>query len=161
MIDCEHQWNWDKPTRFCLQCRQVRVFPTDGSSGKVVWQGLDDKRNPLDLSAEDKSILAHFSRDLGVKKASACIKIETKLLNSWCGAYCRENKPKNLDKAIKSKKGDKLIVSVNVPPKSPLSTEVSKGNLPAFPAFNDTWESPVQLEWLATYLELVKLGNIK
>ena len=45
-------------------------------------------------------------------------------------------------------------------PESPLSTKVSKGDLPAFPAFNDKWEAPVQSEWFVAYLELAKLGMI-
>lgn len=181
MIDCEHQWNWDKEIRFCLKCRQVRIFPTNGENGKIVWQGLDDKRNPLELSAEEKSILAHLAQILGVKKAADCIKIDMKLLRAWCGSYCRgqriepqgPQKPKRpyhrrekvdlkLDQPAELNKEVEIAEPVKLSPTSPksaLSIEVNKSNLlPSFPPFNDNWEASVQSEWLATYLELVKYG---
>jgi len=125
----------------------VRTFPKGDESPRVVWQGLDEKKNPLELSVEDKSILAHFAKSLGLKKATDCLKIEMKLLRAWVGAYCRKEKPPNIKRPIElSKEG-----------KSPLSTIVSKSDLPPFPVFNDSWEAPVQSEWLVTYLELTKL----
>lgn len=138
MIDCDHQWNWDKGIRFCLKCGQVRTFPNVGEAPRVIWQGFDDKRNPVELPPEDKAVLAHLARALGIKKASGFINIPMKILRAWSAAYCREKKP----------------------PKLPLSTKVLKNDLPAFPAFNDNWETPVQLEWMVTYLELAKLGHI-
>ena len=162
MIDCEHQWNWSKETRFCLKCRQVRTFPSNGENGKVVWQGFDDKRNPLELPAEDKAILANLAKGLGVKKAVECINIPMKLLRAWVGAYCREKKPPKLDQPINVSKEEKPAAPVELSQKSPLSIKVSKGDLlPPFPAFNDKWEAPVQLEWIATYLELVRVGAMK
>jgi len=104
MIDCDHQWNCDKEVRYCLKCGQVRTFPTTDESPKVVWQGLDDKRNPLELSSGDKSILAHLAQDIGIKKASDCIKIKMHVLQAWVGSYCRKPKdilPSQLDKPIR------------------------------------------------------------
>ena len=168
MIDCDHQWNWDKEIRFCLRCRQVRTFPKDNEEPKVIWQGIDDKRSPLELPEEDKSILAHFAKELGIKKATDCIKIPLIILRAWCGAYCRKEKLPKLNTTLESPKRKyerKPKVELREAPakleeslKSPLSTEVVKSNLPPFPVFNDSWEAPVQSEWLVTYLELAKLG---
>jgi len=157
MIDCDHKWNSDKETRFCETCGQVRTFPTDGKSGKVVWQGLDDKRNPLELSTEEKSILAHLAQELGIRRINDCIKIEVKLLRAWVGAYCGDHRKPHKPKIQTSSKSSKSPKS----PKSPLSTNVVKSDLkvdlPPFPPFNDKWDAPVQSEWLVTYLELAKL----
>jgi len=178
MIDCEHQWNWDKETRFCLKCGQVRTFPTNGDNGKVVWQGLDDKRSPLELSGEEKSILAHLAQELGVQRVSDCIKIEMKLLRAWCGSYCRKPKdtqPSQDEQPVKrayhrKPKPDQptelsaeveVAEPIEVLQKVPLSTEVNKSNLPPFPTFNDNWEAQVQSEWLVTYLELAKMMAMK
>lgn len=143
-VDCEHQWNWDKESRFCLKCRQVRTFPLNGNSGMVIWQGKDDKRNPIELTAEEKFILAHFAQQLGVKKFAGCIKIPMVFLRAWVGAYCGDHTKKYKPKQSISQKSQKR-------------TKVSESDLPPFPTFNDNWEAPVQLEWLATYLELAKL----
>ena len=109
MVDCDHQWNWGKETRFCLKCRQVRIFPNDDKAGRIIWQGIDDKRNLLELSAEDKSILAHLAQDLGVKKAADCLEMPMNLLRVWCGVYCRQAKPKlnesiEINKEVKPKR---------------------------------------------------------
>ena len=164
MIDCEHQWNWGKEIRFCLKCRQVRTFPNyGGGEPRVLWQGSDDKRDPLTLPPEDKRELAHLGQLLGVKKASDCIGIPMKILRAWCGAYLR--KPKNIDSTamaldLKSQV-EQMLKESPKSPKSPLSTNVVKSDLkvdlPPFPPFNDKWEPPVQSEWLVTYLELAKL----
>lgn len=177
MIDCEHQWNSGKDTRFCLKCGQVRTFPLGEDSGKVVWQGLDDKRIPTELTSEEKNIIAHLANELGVKDAAECLSIPMTILRAWQGSYLR--KPK-IDLTVELNKDDaepvvakrKYNMTQRSPKslKSPLSTEVNEseqvstkvgnGNLlPAFPTFNDNWEAPVQLEWLVTYLELAKLGQ--
>ena len=166
MIDCEHQWNWDKGIRFCLKCRQVRTFPTDGETGKIVWQGSDDDRSPIELPTEDKAILAKLAQALGVKKASDCINISMKLLRAWVGAYCGDHtKPHQAkqDKAQSVAQSETHNASYDTQQslKSPLSTKVLESDLPPFPNFNDNWESPVQLEWLATFLELAKLKILK
>ncbi len=167
MIDCEHQWNWDKETRFCLKCGQVRTFPKDNKAPRVVWQGFDDKRNPIELSVDEKVILVHFAKELGIKKASDCIKIPMKLLRAWCGAYCRKpkvkvNKPTESGEEIKStKRPYHRRMKVELLQKSPLSIKVAKSDLlPPFPAFDSNWQPEVQMEWISTFLELIKLRAV-
>ena len=183
--DCDHKWNWDKETRFCLSCRQVRTFPQGEESGRVLWLGLDDKRDPLELPPKDKSAIAHLAQELGVKKASDCIKIDWVLLRAWVGNYCGDrrhpHKPR-LDKSIKLSKEDKSPDPVKLSsqpeaqpeaqsashdthqsPKSLLSTPVSKSDhkvdLPPFPPFSNDWLPEVQMEWLEVFSGLIKGSN--
>jgi len=175
MIDCEHQWNSDKETRFCLKCGQIRTFPIDDTEPRVLWQGIDEERKPIELTSEEKNIIAHLANELGVKKAADCLNIPMVILRAWQGSYLRKSK---IDLSNKLSKDDLPIEPIKIKrkydmskrsPKSPLSTEVNEseqvttkvdnGNLlPPFPAFSDKWEAQVQSEWLVTYLELVKFG---
>jgi len=155
----------------------VRTFPSGDKQPKVVWQGIDDKRNPIELGKEDKSTLAHLARELGLKKAAECLKMPMMILRAWCGVYCRGLEPKSEPTRIKQAYHRKLTEPIEVPQPEPqpvshnsleYAPEVSKAvdklvksdlkvDLPPFPTFNDKWEAPVQSEWLVTYLELTKL----
>ncbi|MBU0892582.1 MAG: hypothetical protein KKH21_17110, partial [Gammaproteobacteria bacterium] len=89
----------------------MRTFPTNGEAGKVVWQGIDDKRNPTELTSEEKNIIAHLANELGVKKAIACLNIPMVILRAWQGSYLRQPKPK-LNKSIKLSKDDLSVEPV-------------------------------------------------
>ena len=165
MIECDHKWNSGQEIRFCLQCRQVRTFPKNGEGEpRVVWQGSDDKRDPLTLPPEDKKELARLGQLLGVKKAADCIGIPMKILRAWCGSYRRQPKQATTQAALQSEAQSATHDAshdTHQSPKSPLSTNVVKSDLkvdlPPFPPFNDKWEAQVQSEWMVTYLELAKL----
>ena len=54
---------------------------------------------------------------------------------------------------------------LNIPLKSEMfkrqgkesKTDPAAGTLPSFPAFNDDWPANVRVEWLRSYVELVKI----
>jgi len=139
----------------------VRTFPKGDKEPKVIWQGIDDKRNPLELPAEDKSILAHFTKELGLKKAADCIKIPMFTLRAWVGAYCRGEKTESQETQkpkrpyhYRNKVDLKLDQPIKLDDEGKLAEPVE---LPPFPPFDNSWEAQVQSEWLVTYLQLVKL----
>jgi len=94
---CDHRWNSDKPIRLCLQCGQVRAFPTHGEAPRIIWQGRSDTKKPTELSSEDKRAIGVLVRSLGAK---GCIRAEKKTgipmstLRSWVALSARGKKPK-------------------------------------------------------------------
>lgn len=135
MTDCDHKWNSSREIRICLKCGQVRTFPANNGNGKIVWLGSEDKRIPNEVPNEDKKILATLAREEGVKIIAEYNGLPVRTLSAWTASYSKQKAKIN-------------PICVN-----------HTASLPQYPNFSDQWETSVQLAWINTYLELVKLRS--
>jgi len=117
-------------------CGRIQTFPFGGENARVIWQGVDDTRNPIELSRGDKLIILALAKGLGLKVAGAKFHMDPKTLRAWNGLH-------------------------NKKLKSLLSTKVVNSDLPPFPAWNDDWVESVQVKWLEIYGEMRGISNLK